>query len=486
MTTTPKRPFRKTLWIAAGLVLCAGAYAFLPKKAAPSYKSTLPTAPLTIAAANSQFLQEVLERGEVGSSSNVDIRCQVQSKVLIGTPIIQIVQEGAYVQEGDFLVKLDDSGILGDVVQQQIACNSSRALEVEGRTDYEAAKLALEEYEAGTYLQDLGVLEGDRFVAQENMRRAEEYLRYSLKLADRGYVTSVQLEADRFAVEKAKKELENASTKLSVLHRYTKTKMTNRLKANVETAEARMRARENSHNLDEERLKSLEDQLSKCVINAPTSGQVVYANLASGEPLIAEGKPVRERQVIIRLPDPKRMQVTARINESRIDKVRIGMQSKIRLDAFPNMVLTGTVRSVSEYPLPALTSYSTIKEYGAEVTIDEPPPGARSGMTAQVAIEVERQENVLQIPVQAVIERGKRFFCIVDDGGELVAKEVRVGSANEQYVVISDGLEAGEQVILAPQSYENNITLPDVAVKEEPAQISTRKPVKVADNSSIK
>ena len=68
MTTTPKRPFRKTLWIAAGLALCAGTYAFLPKKAAPSYKSTLPTAPLTIAAANSQFLQEVLERGEVGSS----------------------------------------------------------------------------------------------------------------------------------------------------------------------------------------------------------------------------------------------------------------------------------------------------------------------------------------------------------------------------------------------------------------------------------
>lgn len=486
MTTTPKRPFRKTLWIAAGLALCAGAYSFLPKKAAPSYKSTLPTAPLTIAAASSQFLQEVLERGEVGSSSNVDIRCQVQSKVLTGTPIIQIVQEGTYVQEGDFLVKLDDSGIQSDVVQQQIACNSSRALEVEGRTDYEAAKLALEEYEAGTYLQDLGVLEGDRFVAQENMRRAEEYLRYSLKLADRGYVTSVQLEADRFAVEKAKKELENASTKLGVLHRYTKTKMTNRLKANVETAEARMRARENSHNLDEERLKSLEDQLSKCVINAPTSGQVVYANLATGEPLIAEGKPVRERQVIIRLPDPKRMQVTARINESRIDKVRVGMQSKIRLDAFPNMVLTGTVRSVSEYPLPALTAYSTIKEYGAEVTIDEPPPGARSGMTAQVAIEVERQENVLQIPVQAVIERGKRFFCIVDEGGELVAKEVRVGSANEQYVVISDGLEAGEQVILAPQSYENNITLPDVAVKEEPAQISTRKSLKVADNSSTK
>lgn len=475
--------FRKLIGALALIAGCTGAYFLLPKKTPASNKSALPSAPLTIAAASSQFLQEVLERGEVGSSSNVEIRCQVQSRVLTGTPIIQIVPEGSYVKEGDFLVKLDDSGIQADVVQQQIACNSSRALEVEARTDFEAAKLALEEYESGTFLQDRGVLEGDKFVAQENVRRAEEYLRYSFKLAERGYVTDVQLEADRFAVEKARKELENASTKLSVLHRYTKSKTINRLKANVETAEARLRARENSHNLDEDRLKNLEDQLAKCVINATTSGQVVYANLPTGDPLIAEGKPVRERQIIIRLPDPKRMQVTARINESRIDKVRIGMQSKIRLDAFPNIVLTGSVRSVSEYPLPALTPYSSVKEYGAEVTIDEPPQGVRSGMTAQVAIEVERRENVLQVPVQAVLERGKRFFCIVDSGGELVAKEVQVGSANEQYVIISEGLEDGEQVILAPQSYEAKVSLPDVAAKDEPSRAIPTKPVKVADNS---
>lgn len=484
MTTALNSRFRKLLTATVLTVVCAGTYSLFSSKPSTSYKSSLPSAPLTVAAASSQFLQEVLERGEVGSSSNVEIRCQVQSKVLTGTPIIQIVPEGTYVKEGDFLVKLDDSGIQADVVQQQIACNSSRAVEVEARTDFEAAKLALEEYQSGTFLQDLGIVEGERFVAQENMRRAEEYLRYSLKLAERGYVTEVQLEADRFAVQKARKELDNASTKLSVLHRYTKTKTINRLKANVETAEARLGARENSHNLDEERLKNLEDQLAKCVIKAPTTGQVVYANLPSGDPLIAEGKPVRERQIIIRLPDPKRMQVTARINESRIDKVRIGMPSRIRLDAFPNMVLTGTVRSVSEYPLPALTPYSSVKEYGAEVTIDEPPTGVRSGMTAQVAIEVERQENALQVPVQAVLERGKRFFCIVEAGGELVAKEVQVGSANEQYVIIADGLEDGEQVILAPQSYENKVSLPEVAAKEEPVRATTRKPVKVADNSS--
>ena len=473
--SSPKRNTRrKLLWLTLIGGVTAVGFWLGPFNA--TKKPTLPSIPMTATVSTGPFLQEVVERGEVGSSSNVEIRCQVQSKALLGTPIIQIVAEGAYVNEGDFLVKLDDSGLQADVIQQQILCNTSRALEVEGRTDYESAKIALQEYEQGTYLQERGTAESDRFVAQENLRRAEEYLRYSLRLAERGYVTDVQLEADRFAVEKARKELENASTKLEVLEKYTKIKNINRLTANVETAEARMRSRENSRALDDDKLKNLEDQIAKCIINAPTSGQVVYANLPSGDPLIAEGKLVRERQVIIRLPDPKRMQVVARINESRIDKLKVGMPAKIRLDAFPKNVLTGVVRSVTEYPLPAATPYSTIKEYGAEVTIDEAPPGARTGMTAQVAIEVERMEDVLQIPVQSVIERGKRFFCIVEEAGEIAAHEIHVGSANENSVVVTEGVNAGDKVVLAPQSVETLVKLPEVTAAKK------RKPLKFAEN----
>ncbi len=474
---------RKLLWLAPLAVVGAGAFWISPFQAAK--KSALPVVPLTMAAANGPFLQEVVERGEVGSSSNVDIRCQVQSKSPLGTPIIQIVTEGTYVNEGEFLVKLDDSGLQADLIQQQIACNTSRALEVEGRTDYESSKIALQEYESGTYIQDRGAAESEQFVAQENLRRAEEYLRYSLRLAERGYVTDVQLEADRFAVGKARKELENSSTKLDVLEKYTKIKNLNRLRANVETAEARMRSRTNSRELDDDKLKTLEDQLSKCVINAPTSGQVVYANLPTGDPLIAEGKLVRERQIIIRLPDPKRMQVVARINESRIDKLKVGMPSKIRLDAFPKNVLTGVVRSVTEYPLPAATPYSTIKEYGAEVTIDEAPPGARTGMTAQVAIEVEHLEDALQIPVQSVLERGKRFFCITEAGGEIAAREIQVRSANETSVVVAAGLSAGEKVVLAPQTVESMVALPEAVVRAT-GDKKKRKPSNTADNAGAR
>jgi multidrug efflux pump subunit AcrA (membrane-fusion protein) len=184
---------------------------------------------------------------------------------------------------------------------------------------------------------------------------------------------------------------------------------------------------------------------------------------------------VRERQVIIRLPDPKRMQVTARVNESRIDRVKPGMLTRIRLDAFPEVELTGTVREVSEYPLPAASAYSTMKEYATAIDITDPPTGVRSGMTAQASIEVEKLDEAVQVPLQAVLERGDRFFCIVEQDGEYTAREVNVGRANEQVVVINDGVQSGDHVVLAPQNYEAHVVLPARAPKaEEPAPVAPK------------
>lgn len=469
LTPVLVRVRRRPLVWGIGAAGCLGAmFAVTGGSAKHTKWNSSTTPPVTAAAVAAPFLQEVVERGEVESSSNVEIRCLVQSRSSAGTAIIQIVPEGAYVKEGEFLVKLDDSGLRADLVMQQIASNTSRAAVVGAQADFDATKLALQEYESGTFRQAEEALESEEFVAKENLRRAEEYLRYSEKLAARGYVTEVQLEADRFAVEKARKELGATSTKLEVLHRYTKLKTVNRLKADVETMEARLKSLENSHKLDLERQKTLEEQLANCVIKAPTSGQVVYANPASGEPIIAEGKLVRERQIIIRLPDPKRMHVIARVNESRIDRVKKGMPVRIRLDAFPEQELQGTVRDISEYPLPAVSSYSTMKEYAAEIDIHEPPPGVRSGMTAQASIEIEKLERAVQVPLPAVLERGKRFFCLVTQGDQLTAQEVSVGPANDQAVIIENGLNEGDQVLLAPQAYESSVTLPDAVASERP------------------
>lgn len=457
-------------WIICGVsgaLLLTGLFATLHsrKSARATAKIDSSGEPLIAPVISGPFVQQVVERGEVQSSHSVEIRCEVAARGSAGVQIIQIVPEGTYVKQGDFLVKLDDSALQADLNQQEIACNTSRALGVEAQADYDGAKLALDEYLNGPFRQEEQSIESDRFVAQEDLRRAEEYFRYSQKLAARGYTTDVQLEADRFAVEKARKGLAVVETKLSVLRGFTKVKTMKQLQASVETAEARLRTRQNTHNLDNDRLEQIKTYIAKCTVTAPCPGQVIYANdgpsAANGDPIIAEGKNVRERQIIIRLPDPKQMRVLARVNEARIDQVRKGMTVHVTVDAFPDGELEGVVQSVGEYPLPTLIPYSTVKEYAAEVEIKNPPDALRSGMTAKVAIQVSSLDTAVQVPLQAVLEREDRHFCFVrDEEGLIEAREVELGPANDATVVIKKGVSPDEHVFLAPQNYENQVALP--------------------------
>lgn len=433
------------------------------------------TQPILTTVTAGPFVQEVIERGEVQSSSNTEVRCQVPSRGTLGVAIIQIIPEGTYVQPGDSLVKLDDSGLQSDLNQAQIAANSSRALVVEAEAEYEGAQLSLNEYVKGPFRQDEQTLQSDEFVAQEDLRRSQAYLIYTQKLAARGYVTEVQMEADKFAVQKAQKALDVVRTKLEVLRTFTKVKTQKVLAAAVQTAEAHLRTRENSHNLDLEKVEQIKDYIAKCDITAPCAGQVVYANdgpaATNGDPLIQEGKTVRERQVIVRLPDPKKMRVLARVNESRIDQVKKGMVAHISVDAFPDGTLNGTVNVVGEYPLPLVIPYSTVKEYAAEIEIRNPPETLRSGMTAKVAISIASMDRAVQVPVQSVLEREDRFFCLVAGiEGEIEAREVLLGPANDSSVVIRKGLQAEEHIFLAPQNYERDTVFPPP--EPAPAQVA--------------
>jgi hypothetical protein len=133
------------------------------------------------------------------------------------------------------------------------------------------------------------------------------------------------------------------------------------------------------------------------------------------------------------------------------------------------MELLGTVREVGEYPLPNASIYMSMKEYGTVIEIHDPPEGLRAGMTAQVAIQVHQIDRAVQVPLQAVIERDDRFFTIVtSDDGTIAAQEVTLGLSNETSVIVEDGLQVGQKVVLAPQNYEAYVSLPPA--KEKPAK----------------
>jgi RND family efflux transporter MFP subunit len=436
---------------------------------APGEWAAVEQAPLVGEVTVGKFVHQIVERGDVQSSSNVDVRCEVQMRSgnsLGGVAILEIVPEGTVVDEGDFLVRLDDSTLQNDLTLQQLDTNASQAAVIQAETTVETARLTLQEYESGVFKQELEQLQSAKFVAEENYRRAVEYLKYSERLADKGYVTPIQLEADKFAVDKAKKELDVSNTKIDVLNGFTKQKMLKQLEASLRTAEAALQAQLENHSVETARLEKIKQQIARCVIKAPSAGQVVYANdvipgrVDDGAP-IQEGRLVRERQVIIRLPNPKRMQVVAKVNESRIDLVRPGMAAKVSIDALPGMELEGRVRRVSEYPLQQFTTLTAhIKEYATEIEIINPPVGIRPGMTAKAAVIVEQRENATQVPLQAVFERDGRYYCLTHGPAGVEARQLQLGPTNDKHVVVEQGLSGGEQVVVTPRLYADRVSLP--------------------------
>ncbi len=357
-------------------------------------------------------------------------------------------------------------GLEQDLVQQQIVCNTQEAQMITSRNNYEAAQIAKMEFMEGTFYQQEQEFQSLIFIAEENLRRAQEYLAYSERLSARGYVTPQQLEGDRFAVEKARTELETNKTKLRVLQEYTKPKTMKQLDSDIKSAEAAWKSDQSSHQLELSKLKELEEQIEKCVIRAAEAGQVIHANESSrrgdSEFIVEPGASVREGQAIIRLPDANQMQVKAKVNESRITSLAEGMRATVRVDAFGDKAFRGEVTKVNEYPEPTSWYSSQVKEYGTFIKITEEAEGLKPGLTAEVTIHVAHVDDAILVPVQCVHEHGRKTYVMVQQGDSWEAREIIIANNNDKFVMVESNLQEGEVVAMNPRQLLNVVDLPEV------------------------
>lgn len=415
------------------------------------------------------FELSIVERGEVDASDVTEIRSLVKSNNTSGNAILRIVPEGTVVKKGDFLVELDSSALASQRTSQQILVNDAKAAEVEAHNNYDVAVISKREYLEGTYLQDRQAIESEKFVAEENLNRAKEYYTYSQKLASKGYVNENQLEADRFAVDKAKKDLEAAKTKLKVIDEFTKPKQASTLDSAILIAKAKWDAAKNSEQLEIAKLADIDDQIAKCTMTAPQDGTVKYAhmndNRGDQQFIVEEGTMVRERQTIIKLPNADSMRVIITVNESLVQYLEPGFAADIR-PVGVDKVLHGTVEKVNQYAEPTGWRTANVKEYKAYVHIDDATADLRSGMTASVTVHCAGVPDAIQVPVQAMYAHGPKFYCFAYDGGKWNAREVKAGPTNDKYLVIESGLREGEQIAMNPRAYIDNVNLPKLPPEE--------------------
>lgn len=449
-----------TLIVVAGAGVMAYLY-YVRKASQPKLENMI-----TQAVRRGPFEHVVLEQGLIESSGSVEIRCEVKSANSGGVKVLWVEEEGKHVKKGDKLIQLDSSSFDKELVQQQIVYNTSQAAVIQAENTLRAAEIARIEYLEGTFRQAEQLILSEIFVAEENLRRAQLAYQSTERLAAKGIVTSLQLEGDQFAVEKAKNELDSGRTKLEVLRKYTKEKTLKQFDSDITSAKAKWESEQESNKLELSKLEDVKQQIAACTIASPEDGQVVYANLyshrgGSAEFVLEAGATVRENQVLIRLPDPTKMQIKATVNESRISLIKPGMPVEITVDAARGRKLTGSVVKVNQYAEPGSWSSGNIQEYASFVEIHEPPPEIRTGMNAEVRIFVERLAEALQVPVQALCETKGHYFCLVRNGDNFETREVEVGSSNDTFMTIKANLKEGEIVVLNPRGFPDKLKIPE-------------------------
>lgn len=423
---------------------------------------------ITAQVSRGPFDHIVLEQGEIESSANIEVVCEVESRGAGGTQILWVIDEGARVKEGDKLVELDSSQLETELKEDRLQVLAAESNVATAQAALEQAKIAKQEYIKGVYKTEEKRILSELAIAEQELTKAQLALQSSERLVAKGLLENLQLDADRFAVINARNQVESAEQQLDVLKNLTLKKMLVQYDSDIEAAAATLSAMKSELLEEQTEMEEREQQIEKCVMYAPADGVVVHANQYSrrggnAEFVVEPGATVRERQAIIQLPDPTKMQIKCKVNESQITLIRPGMPAKISIDALPDLQLKGTVTKVNRYAEPGSWMTSSIKEYATTVQIVDPPEVIRTGMTAAVEIFVEQLPNAMQVPIQALYEYGGDMYTLVQTGPETFeTRIIDVGATNDTMAAIDGGLEEGEVVVLNLRQHLNLLDLPEL------------------------
>ncbi|MBK8319686.1 MAG: efflux RND transporter periplasmic adaptor subunit [Betaproteobacteria bacterium] len=198
--------------------------------------------------------------------------------------------------------------------------------------------------------------------------------------------------------------------------------------------------------------KSAQARLEQARSQSRISGnQASYGTLSSEFPAIVTavladaGQVLAAGQAVFRLARPEEKEVLIAVPESRLAELKAAKTLAVNLWADPKISMSGELRELS----PAADA--TTRTYAARIRIQNPPPEVRLGMTARVALNAA-SDSRLSVPLAAVVNQGNGPLVWVVSEGKAQPRPVKVGEFSEQTVSITEGLQAGELVIITGAS----------------------------------
>ncbi|MCX6345214.1 MAG: efflux RND transporter periplasmic adaptor subunit, partial [Armatimonadetes bacterium] len=397
---------------------------FIPKKVAVFVPSTK--------VLEGAFAVSFHEMGNLEAVDTTQVVSQVTGR------IIKLVPEGTVVKAGDVLVELDTTDIQREIRKAELAYQNALAEVARTKSEMDILKATNE--------TDRKKAQAQYDFDKNELDRSKQELARQKRLADEKLVPGS-------AVDKA--EFDVRSKELAL----TKSDMDNELKA-TELKEkegqqqASIRKVEFAANIALSELDEAKSNANKSIIKAPAAGMVVLSSFWSGDShrKFKEGDQASPKGAICNLPNLSSMNVTVKVGEADVPKLRIGLQTVIHLEAIPNKTFHGTLQEISSLAMesnPWEGDTPGRKNFDVVIALKEADPKTiRPGMTADVEFICDSIAKAVYVPLEAVIEQNNKTWVFVKKGKSFERKAVELGKSNDNFVIVKKGLSKGEEIAL--------------------------------------
>jgi HlyD family secretion protein len=162
-------------------------------------------------------------------------------------------------------------------------------------------------------------------------------------------------------------------------------------------------------------LTRVADVLQKTTYAAPYDGVVTNLPVREGESVVI-GIQNALGSTLLTLADMSVITAEVKVDETDIVNVRLGQPAEVTIDAIPNKIFRGTVSEIGDNAIVRSTGVATsqqtsaseeAKDFKVVVTMTDPPPDLRPGLSTTAKITTAARNNVLTVPIQALSMRSK-------------------------------------------------------------------------------
>ncbi len=359
------------------------------------------------------FYIDLYEEGQIDAVNSITISSpRIQYRYLNGNlKISQMVSDGAEVQAGDTVIVFDPSGV----------------------------ETSIQDYEERL---DLNLAELEKLMAQQSSEMEE--MTADLKITEISHeIAKIKNDQAEYESKVARDEIKIALEKAEISLNQSREQLENQKKIHLEDLKQKNVQIEQSR----EYLRQAKKALEMLYVITPNPGLVIVEDNWSTGTKYQIGDQTWGGVPLMRLPDLSKLKATININEVDISKIKKGLEVEIRPDAFSESVFKGHVTTVANLAVDKSRDNKS-KVFPVEVILDETDKRLSPGNTVSCRILIDKLDDVLFIPVDALMTEGGTNFVYKKRASGYEKVNVEIGQHNNDYVVITKGLSEKDEVAL--------------------------------------